>query len=106
MGASDRLGLPVTAASAAAAGNYVAAMDLLLSANAGANAAFRPRARRRPGFALAHAARARLLQLQARMADARDAAARARALAARATSWPILQASAVATPSASCSRTR
>ncbi len=80
---TDRFDLPVTAASAAAVADYVAALDLLLSANTGADALLDRAIAADPEFALAHIAQARLLQLQARMGEARAAAARARALAER-----------------------
>ena len=83
MAMTDRFDLPVTAASAAAVADYVAALDLLLSANTGADALLERAIAADPDFALAHIAQARLLQLQARMGEARAAAARARALAER-----------------------
>ena len=83
MAMTDRFDLPVTAASAAAVADYVAALDLLLSANTGADALLERAIAADPEFALAHIAQARLLQLQARMEEARAAAARARALAER-----------------------
>ncbi len=81
---TDRFDLQVTAASGAAVADYVAAVDLLLSANAGADALLERAITADPDFALAHVARARLLQLQARMGEAREAAEQARALAERA----------------------
>ena len=78
MSMTDRFDLPVTSASAAAVADYVAAVDLLLSANIGADALLERAIAADPDFALAHIARARLLQLQARMGEAREAAARAR----------------------------
>jgi len=84
MAMTDRFDLPVTAASAPAVADYVAAVDLLLSANTGADALLERAIAADPDFALAHIAQARLLQLQARMAEARAAAARAEALAERA----------------------
>jgi hypothetical protein len=83
MGMTDRFDLPVTAASAGAVADYVAGLDLLLSANTGADALLDRAIAADPDFALAWIARARLLQLQARVAEAREAAARAQALAAR-----------------------
>jgi tetratricopeptide (TPR) repeat protein len=76
----DRLELPVTTASAEALDNYVAAVDLLLSANIGAGGRLARAIAADPDFALAHIAHARLLQLQARMPEARAAAGRAKAL--------------------------
>jgi hypothetical protein len=80
--AEDRYGLAVSTASAAARDAYVEGVDGLLSANAGAEAAFDRAIAADPGFALAHVGRARSLQLQARGAEAREAAGRARALVA------------------------
>ena len=77
---TDRFDLPVTSASAAAIGDYVAAVDLLLSANTGAAELLERALAADPDFALAHVARARLLQLQARMPEARAAVARAKEL--------------------------
>jgi tetratricopeptide (TPR) repeat protein len=79
----DRFDLPVTSASAEAIELYVAAVDLLLSANPGADKLLERATDCDPDFALAHIARARLLQLQARMPEAREAAARAQALSGR-----------------------
>jgi hypothetical protein len=81
----DRFGLPVTTSSAAAMADYVAAVDLLLSAWPGAGARLDRALAADPDFALAHIARARLLQLQAHMPEAKAAAARARSLAHRVT---------------------
>ena len=80
MAMTDRFDLPVTSASAAAIGDYVAAVDLLLSANTGAAELLERALAADPDFVLAHVARARLLQLQARMPEARAAAARAKEL--------------------------
>jgi tetratricopeptide (TPR) repeat protein len=79
----DRFDLPVTAASHAAVEEYVAAVDLLLSANPGADIGLERALAADPDFALAHIAQARLLQLQARIAEARAAAKRAQALSPR-----------------------
>jgi tetratricopeptide (TPR) repeat protein len=84
MSMTDRFDLPVTSASTAAVADYVAAVDLLLSANIGADTLLERAIAADPDFALAHIARARLLQLQARMGEAREAAARAKALAGHA----------------------
>jgi tetratricopeptide (TPR) repeat protein len=83
MSTTDRFDLPVTSASAAAVADYVAAVDLLLSANIGADILLERAIASDPDFALAHIARARLLQLQARLGEAREAAARGRGLADR-----------------------
>jgi len=75
----DRFGLALSTESAAAAAAYVSAVDLILSANAGAEKLLDDALRRDPEFALAHAARARALQLAGRVAEARAAAAAAEA---------------------------
>ena len=80
----DRFGLPVTCAPAALE-DYVAAVDLLLSAWPGAELLLDRALAADPDFALAHIARGRLLQLQARMPEAKAAAARAQSLADRLT---------------------
>ena len=80
----DRFDLRVATASQQACDNYVAGVDLLLSANPGADERLAAAIAADPEFALAHIARARLLQLQARMPEARQAAARAQALSNRA----------------------
>jgi hypothetical protein len=77
----DRYGLLVSTASAAALDAYVEGVDRLLSANAGAGERFERAVALDPAFALAHIGRARSLQLQAQVADARAAARRSRALA-------------------------
>ncbi len=81
----DRFGLPLSTTSDAAAADYVAAVDLMLSANAGAEALFDRALAADPDFALAHIARARLCQVQARVPEAKAAAAAARTLANRVT---------------------
>lgn len=81
----DRFGLNVTAASEEAVANYVAAVDLMLSANAGGEARLDRALAGDPDFALAHIAKARLCQVQARIPEAKDAAAKARALAGEVT---------------------
>jgi tetratricopeptide (TPR) repeat protein len=81
----DRFDLPVTTSSAATLADYVAAVDLLLSAWPGAELRLDRALAADPDFALAHIARARLLQLQARMPEAKEAATRARSLAHRLT---------------------
>ena len=63
----------------------MAAVDLLLSAWPGTEARLDRALAADPDFALAHIARARLLQLQARMPEAKAAAARAQSLADRVT---------------------
>jgi tetratricopeptide (TPR) repeat protein len=81
----DRFDLPVTCNSAAAVEDYVAAVDLLLSAWPGTEARLDRALVADPDFALAHIARARLLQLQARVPEAKAAAAFAQSLADRVT---------------------
>jgi tetratricopeptide (TPR) repeat protein len=79
----DRFGLPVTSASAEALADYVAAVDLLLSASLGAEERLARAIAADPDFALAHIAHARLLQLRAQMPEARAVVARAEALRER-----------------------
>jgi len=81
----DRFGLPVTGASSAALAHYVEGLDLLLSANAGALEQLDAALAQSPDFALAHAARARLLQMYAQPKEAKAAADVARWHAAMAT---------------------
>src|SRR5262245_11373061 len=82
---ADRYGLPVSTASTAALEAYVDGVDRLLSANAGAEDCFDRASAMDGDFALAHAGRARCLQLRASVPEARAAAAHASALAARGT---------------------
>jgi hypothetical protein len=81
----DRFDLPVSCAAAGAVEEYVAGVDLLLSAWPEAEVRLDHALAADSDFALAHIARARLLQLQARMPEAKAAAARARTLANRVT---------------------
>jgi len=81
----DRFDLPVTCPTAAAVEDYAAAVDLLLSAWPGAEVRLDRALAADPDFALAHIARGRLLQLQARMPEAKAAAARAQSLGDRTT---------------------
>ena len=81
----DRFDLPVTCNSAPAVDDYVAAVDLLLAAWSGAEARLDRALAADPDFALAHIARARLLQLQARIPEAKAEAALAQSLADRIT---------------------
>jgi hypothetical protein len=85
MGMTDRFDLPVSSASAEALDDYVAAVDLLLSANTGAAELLERALAAEPDFALAHIARARLLQLQARIPQAREAVTRAKTFRASVT---------------------
>lgn len=93
---TDRFELPVTAASAEAVADYVAAVDLLLSATPGADARLERALAADPDFALAQIARARLLQLQARIGEARAAAESATALAVRTSTREIRHVEAIA----------
>ena len=79
----DRFGLALSTKNDAAAADYIAAVDLLLSASAGAEARLDRALSADPDFALGHIAKARLCQVQARMSEAKGAAATARALANR-----------------------
>src|SRR5262249_7836719 len=78
--ASDRFGYPVTTASEEAAKHYGRAVDCMLSANFGAADALDAALHADPDFALAHAAKARWLQLYMSMPEAKAEAAAARAL--------------------------
>ncbi|HEU0062669.1 MAG TPA: tetratricopeptide repeat protein [Hyphomicrobiaceae bacterium] len=78
---SDRYGNGLTTASGAARDAYVAAVDLLLSANPGAEQAFERAIAFDPGLAVAHAGLARALQIQARPQAAKAAIARGLELA-------------------------
>ena len=77
----DRYGLALSTTSATARDAYAEGLDLFLSANAGAEQAFARAALEDPSFALAHAGRARALQLRGRGREAADAMAEARASA-------------------------
>src|SRR4029077_20698215 len=79
---SDRYGNRLTSTSAAARDAYVEAVDLLLSANPGAEQAFERAIACDPGLALAHAGLARALQVQARPLQGKAAIARALKLSA------------------------
>jgi tetratricopeptide (TPR) repeat protein len=80
----DRYGLPIST-DAAAGDAYAAAVELLLCAQPGAQAALGRALEHDPGFALAHAALARAHQSLGQGARAREAIARAVACAAQAT---------------------
>jgi Tfp pilus assembly protein PilF len=77
---ADRYGLALSTASRAAAEAYVEAVDLILAARDGADGRLDQALGADPGFALAHAARARHFAIQGRASEAREAAARAGAL--------------------------
>jgi hypothetical protein len=81
----DRYGLPLSTASSAAREAYANAVDLLLSAQAGAAERFADALAADPAFALAAIGRARALAVCGRAAEAREAAALARKLGADAT---------------------
>ena len=80
----DRFGLPLTTASQEAAETYIRAVDLMLTANAGAEPLLDAALSADPDFALAYIARARLCQVQARIPEAKEATAKAHALSDRA----------------------
>ncbi|MCB1511155.1 MAG: tetratricopeptide repeat protein [Hyphomicrobiaceae bacterium] len=75
----DRYGNDLSTGSTQARDAYIRGVDLLLAANYGAEAAFDEAIAADPDFALAHAARARVLQIEGRGADARAAIAKAEA---------------------------
>ena len=81
----DRYGLPLGARPPRAVEDYVVAVDALLSANVGADEALGRALAADPDFALAHAARARALQMRGAAAEAEAAVARASDLARTAT---------------------
>lgn len=85
---TDRYGHPLATASAEAAAHYNEACNLLLTLYPGAAAQFDAAVAADPDFALAHAGRARLLQLGGKIPAAKDAIARAKSCPAgeRATS--------------------
>ncbi len=72
---TDRYGLEVSTASPRALEAYIEAVDLLLSANPGSAESFDRAIAADPGFALAHAGKARALQLRGDMVPARAAIA-------------------------------
>jgi hypothetical protein len=80
----DAFGLPLST-SPAAAEAYELGVDRLLTGQPGFREAFDRAAQEDPGFALAHVARARALQIVGRGAEAREAVAVARGLAGGAT---------------------
>lgn len=84
MAPADRYGLPLST-TAAARDDYVAGVDCILSANAGAEEHLGRALAADSAFALAQIALARALLLAARVPQAREHAARARELAAGAT---------------------
>ena len=83
MAETDRWGLPISTASAAAAAHYAEGVDRMLSAWTGGPEAFDAAIAADPDFALAHAGRARAHTLFAEPALARAAIDRAEALVER-----------------------
>ena len=81
----DRHGYELCTRSPAAAAGWIDGADRFLAADGGALEAFERAILADDAFALAHAGRARVLQLRGRMPEAREAVARARQLVARAT---------------------
>ncbi|MCB1742316.1 MAG: tetratricopeptide repeat protein [Gammaproteobacteria bacterium] len=81
----DRYGLPLSTSSEAARDAYVAGVDQLLGAQAGALSSFEHAITADPLFALAHAARARVKQLANEPEEARASATTAVELASEAT---------------------
>ncbi len=79
---TDRYGLGLSTSSTAARDAYVEGVDLFLSANFGSEQAFGRAIAADPGFALAHAALGRTLQLYAKPEAAKQAVVRARELVA------------------------
>ena len=78
--AQDRYGLPLTTTSRQAVDAYLDGVDRLLAVQPGADQCFQRAIEADPGFALAHIALGRTLQLRLSPAEARAAATRARAL--------------------------
>src|SRR5262249_673459 len=79
---TDRYGNRLTTTSSQARDAYVAAVDLLLAGNCGAEQQFRHAIACDPALAVAHAGLGRALQIEARVSEARAAVASALALAA------------------------
>lgn len=77
----DRYGNELSTSSPAAADAYNTGLDRLLSASPATDAAFRAAISADDGFALAHIALARTLQIQGQGSDAKEPLARAKALA-------------------------
>ena len=81
----DRYGLPITTSSQKAAEHYGKGVDLYLSQNFGADAAYRSAIEADEGFALAHAGLALMFHLQANAGEAKAGAQRAKDLVKNAT---------------------
>ena len=79
---NDRYDNPLTTTSQSARDAYIEGVDSILSASAGGDRVLQQAIEADDGFALAHAALARTLQISARGADAVEAMTKARALAA------------------------
>ncbi len=79
---NDRYDNPLTTTSQSARDAYIEGVDSILSANAGGDRVLQRAIEADDGFALAHAALARTLQISARGAEAAKAMTNARALAA------------------------
>jgi len=82
---TDRYGNALSTTSDAARDSYIDGVDRLISADAGAEEAFRRAADADPGFALAYAGMARAAQISARGAEARAAIGKAEELASGST---------------------
>src|SRR5438046_6989169 len=85
MAQTDRVGPALTTDSPPAVESYMRAVDLMLSAKSDAETLLDAALDADPDFALAHSARGRLCQVQARIPEAKEAATRARDLAERVT---------------------
>lgn len=79
---NDRYDNPLTTTSHSARDAYIEGVDSILSANAGGDRVLQRAIEADDGFALAHGALARTLQISARGAEAAEAMTKARALAA------------------------
>ncbi len=94
---TDRYGYELSTPSSGAAASWVDGADRVLAADGGALEAFERAIADDDGFALAHAGRARVLQLRGRAAEARAEATQARALAGSATDRERSHVDALAT---------
>jgi tetratricopeptide (TPR) repeat protein len=93
---ADRYGLDLSTASRTAADAYIEAVEHILAAAEGADGALDRALAADPGFALAHAARARHLAIHGRATEAREAAARGQTLATGASRREKQHAQAIA----------
>jgi hypothetical protein len=80
---TDRYGLPLSTAVAAALDAYIEGVDLLLTVYPGAAASFDRAIAADPSFALAHIGKARAFQLAGNLAGMRESLAHAQSLSAR-----------------------